>query len=311
MNNFIYDVAFSFLSQDEDLAQRLANIVAEHYEVFIYKEKQIDLAGKDGEQEFAEVFAKQSRVVVILYREQWGQTNWTRIEESAIRSRAFDEGYDFTLFVPLDDSRNIPKWVPKNRLYFDLERFGEQSAAAVIVSKINEQFGKPRLLTPLDEARRLEEDLKFKEEERQWRMSGTGVQQVFQTLDSLYSDIETQISQILEQNPSSKFSSERGRQRDLIIWHPPISMTFDLRNMYTNNLDHLSLKVRHWDKKIVSNRNAVYIETPKTIFQEDFFPKLCRSKEIRWESTHHNKRSFNNKTLLEYCLRTFMEKVRQ
>jgi hypothetical protein len=36
--------------------------------------------------QFSKVFGEESRVVAILYREQWGQTKWTRIEETAIKA---------------------------------------------------------------------------------------------------------------------------------------------------------------------------------------------------------------------------------
>src|SRR3990167_7183007 len=119
MTDFKYDVAFSFLAEDEELAQRLADIVNEQYEVFLYSERQKELAGKDGEQEFNAVFSKQARMVGVFYRGQWGKTAWTRIEETAIKGRTFDAGYDFTLFIPLDDPKSVPPWLPKNRLYLN------------------------------------------------------------------------------------------------------------------------------------------------------------------------------------------------
>ena len=63
---------------------------------FIYSEQQKVLAGRDGEQLFNAVFGEKARVVVILFRKEWGQTPFTRIEETAIKNRAFDYGYDFT-----------------------------------------------------------------------------------------------------------------------------------------------------------------------------------------------------------------------
>lgn len=58
---FKYDVAFTFLQQDEDLATDLNNLIKDTVKTFIYIEKQKEIAGRDGGLEFAQVFSKQSR----------------------------------------------------------------------------------------------------------------------------------------------------------------------------------------------------------------------------------------------------------
>src|ERR1039458_4546278 len=90
-----YDVAFSFLAQDELLATNLNDLLQDRLNTFLYSKRQGELAGTDGEQTFNSVFGEKARVVVVLYRAGWGETPWTRIEETAIRNRAFEHGYDF------------------------------------------------------------------------------------------------------------------------------------------------------------------------------------------------------------------------
>ena len=91
--------------------------------VFHYSKRQEDLAGGDGEKLFNAVFGEESRLVIVLYRKEWGQTSWTRIEETAIRNRAHDHGFDFVIFMPLDELSSVPKWVPNNKLWVNLKRF--------------------------------------------------------------------------------------------------------------------------------------------------------------------------------------------
>ncbi|MGJ4748719.1 hypothetical protein ACQV5M_20325, partial [Leptospira sp. SA-E8] len=90
MQDYKYNVAFSFLAQDEPVATQLANLLQDRHSVFLYSREQERLAGRDGESAFNEVFSKEARVVVILYRQGWGKSPWTRIEETAIRNRAFE-----------------------------------------------------------------------------------------------------------------------------------------------------------------------------------------------------------------------------
>jgi len=76
------------------------------------------------------------------------------IEMNAIKNRAFDEGYDFTIMIPLNDSKP-PKWYPKNRLYLNLDKYGVKTLAGVIESKIHELGGIPQTETTIDFANRL------------------------------------------------------------------------------------------------------------------------------------------------------------
>ena len=63
---FAYDVAFSFLAEDEGLANELNGLVRDRLATFLYSERQAILAGTDGESTFGEVFARQARTVVVL-----------------------------------------------------------------------------------------------------------------------------------------------------------------------------------------------------------------------------------------------------
>ena len=118
-----YDVAFSFLAQDELLATNLNDLLQDRLNTFLYSKRQGELAGTDGEQTFNSVFGEKARVVVVLYRAGWGETPWTRIEETAIRNRAFEHGYDFVKFIPLDDQPSVPKWLPRTQLWLGLKRW--------------------------------------------------------------------------------------------------------------------------------------------------------------------------------------------
>ncbi|MDN3494229.1 TIR domain-containing protein [Winogradskyella bathintestinalis] len=138
MKEYEYDIAFSFLHQDEELALTLYDLLKERQKCFIYTESQKKLAGTDGEETFNRVFSIESRIVVILFRNEWGTSKWTRIEETAIRNRGFEEGYDFTILIPLENNVEPPKWLPKNRLWIGLKRWGIESAASVIEARAQE-----------------------------------------------------------------------------------------------------------------------------------------------------------------------------
>jgi hypothetical protein len=155
---YLYDVAFSFLARDEGTALALIDEVKDRVKCFIYSKEQKDLAGKAGDEAFGNVFGRQARVVVILYRKEWGTTPWTRVEETAIKNRGLEEGYDFTLLIPMEEKLETPIWFPKNRLWFGLETYGLKAAAGVIEARVVEQDGTVRELSTADKLNRILED---------------------------------------------------------------------------------------------------------------------------------------------------------
>lgn len=190
MDDYKFEVAFSFCKVDESLASKMNDLLQDRYSTFIYFEKQKEIAGKDGEIEFGKVFRSESRVVVILYRSEWGNTSWTRIEETAIRDRAFDKGYDFTLFIPTENNIKMPEWLPRQRLWYGFERYGIEGAASVIESKIQENFGQIREENAEEKAKRLQRKIVFEQKKKSFLYSIEGVQAAAKEVNSLFSIIE-------------------------------------------------------------------------------------------------------------------------
>lgn len=111
-NNEKYDVAISLRWTDVERARQLYDLLRDRLDVFLSDEKQEDIAGKDGEEKFGHVFRDEARVVVVFYRPSWGDTPFTRAEESAIKQRAWNEGYDFSIWVPVDEEKSVPPYLP-------------------------------------------------------------------------------------------------------------------------------------------------------------------------------------------------------
>ena len=82
--SFEYDVAISFREKDEELAIEISNRLSSRISTFVYSEQQKKIAGSDGEITFNRVYGKESKLVIVLYRNDWGETLWSRIEKTAI-----------------------------------------------------------------------------------------------------------------------------------------------------------------------------------------------------------------------------------
>lgn len=153
-HNYKYEIAFSFLFQDEKIAYALNDLIIDQVQTFIYSKRQEELGGSDGELAFNKVFAEQSRTVVVIYRDGWGNTPWTRIEETAIRNRAFNEGWNFVTFILLDKKSKVPIYLPKAQLWVDYERWGLKGAASRIEQSIKDAGGEVRQETIQDRIER-------------------------------------------------------------------------------------------------------------------------------------------------------------
>src|SRR5690349_15489334 len=115
-----------------------------------------------------------ARVVVILYREPWGQTDWTRIEETAITDRCLKKGWQSLLFVQLDDESAIPQWLPHTHIRFKLKDYGVDEAVGAVKLRVQEQGGIIEQPDALARAKRVQHEAEFLAErtrlfgDRQW-----------------------------------------------------------------------------------------------------------------------------------------------
>src|SRR3989337_3162639 len=96
-DRFRYDIAFSCLKKDKEFACRINDLLRDRVETFFSRREEQVIAGADDREIYDEVLESQARIVVLLYREGWGKTPETRMEESVLRDRAHEEGYDFIL----------------------------------------------------------------------------------------------------------------------------------------------------------------------------------------------------------------------
>jgi hypothetical protein len=240
-----YDVAFSFLKEDEPLAERLNDLLKDRVATFLYSKRQEELAGTDGEVQFNEVFGEESRIVVVLFRAGWGSTPWTRIEETAIRNRAYSEGYDFVVFVPLDEQATVPKWLPKNRIWVGLARWGETGAASVIEARIQEFGGTPIQETMEVRAQRMAREVLSDSKRAYFLGSSAAVDAAKAEVAAIQEAAARYISAVRTGNPNLEFNVEND-ERNCVVSLNGRSVSFAFRLQWANSLDGSALHVTQW-----------------------------------------------------------------
>lgn len=138
-DDYKYDVSISCLKKDEPLARELHDLLKPRVKsLFLYTQNQKDLIGEEGVEKFTRVFRHESRVVVVIYRDDWGQTKWTGVEDRAIRELYLEGGWSRILVYSMDDT--APRWLPTTFLWAG-KRYGLETFAATIERKVQEAGG--------------------------------------------------------------------------------------------------------------------------------------------------------------------------
>lgn len=309
---FEYDVAISFGWKDEPMANRLAALLAGRLKVFLYSKEQDKLAGTDGEKTFNDVFGAKSRLVVVLFRQTWGTTPFTRFEETAIRNRAFTDGYDFTVFIPMDETekQKVPAWLPKNRLYVGLDRWGIEAAAAVIESRFSELGGDVREETIDDIAAKTAQVLAFKEKVQAHLNSDAGVavqKRAYETLKANLLEVAKKLQNTL---PSIHLQIKVDPQAHgpVLFLSDQVAMSVYWTLKYANVLSDANLEATLWQGH--PPWPGIWMrEEPRELASLRFNPALLEDGTAGWKSTRSNGGSITSKTASDEILRFFLAKV--
>jgi hypothetical protein len=185
---FRHDVAFSFLQQDEARAHQFAAAILP-LSSFVYSKEQERLAGTDGMDSFRAAFKDDSRLNVILLRTGWGTTRATRVEETAIKDRCFDEGFGTLLIVKLDRSANLT-WCSDHLIYFDIEIYPFEQAVGAIRRQAAQLGADVRPLTGLEKAQREAQAAEYDRETRELLGSDQGVREADRAVTELFDIFE-------------------------------------------------------------------------------------------------------------------------
>ena len=188
-----YDVAISLRWTDVEHARALYDLLRDRLEVFFAGEKQEDLVGTDGEESFGYIFRDQARVVVVLYRPDWGKTPFTRAEEAAIKQRAYDQGYGFSIWVPMDDDKSVPPYLSPQYIWFDFEQYGANGLATVIEERVRQSGREVRPETAIDRLRRIGRTIDLKERRHKFRTSQERVDFAFEAFQRLEGVLASQL----------------------------------------------------------------------------------------------------------------------
>ena len=241
-----YDAAVSFLADDEALAVRLADRLRRRWKVFVFSERQKELAGTDGVETFSAVFKERCRMGGVLHRENWGETRWTRVEASAIKDHGLNKGWDTLFVVKLDDS-TLPIWIPDTKIWSALDEYGLDGAAAAIDARLEGLGAKPHVETPVERARRLKAEAEREADAQAFLESERGVEAAQQEMIKLADHLEERVRDVRAEGLN--LSLHRDPNDRYVFWvnGARVSMSMGWHCSYSNTTRHSSLLIRERD----------------------------------------------------------------
>jgi hypothetical protein len=242
---FKFDVAISFLSRDAVLGQQISDLISPTQSVFFSPRNQETIAGSDGLQSFVRVFAVEARVVVVLFRQAWGETPWTRIEKDAILDRVLDRGSNFALFIVLEPDVSLPDGIPKRRIYYDYATFGLDGVAGAIKTRVAAMDGDTRPESPVEHALRAARASELRSAQKAF-LAEEGVARVAIELPRLGGLIADAVERM---NAATKYGLAfewRTHHTAFRVRGSKSSLIVNWRSVYANTLDGSELKVRVW-----------------------------------------------------------------
>jgi hypothetical protein len=233
--NYKYDIAFTFLEKDEPLVNQINNLLKDKFKTFLNSKKQEYKDDLEREMLLLDVFKKQSRCVIIFYRNKWGTTPYTAIEEKAVRTRISEEGNNNLLVISLDNPPVVPKYLSKTQIWTELAQAGINGTAAFIEEQVKALGGGLSEELPLDVGIEIKKEPRFEVESSKFLESVSGLEIAVIELKKLFSALETEKNKITESDKGISLTFKRDK-KNCVIHYGEFSIRFYLQTEKSNLL---------------------------------------------------------------------------
>jgi len=308
-SEFTYEVAVTFLSEHKAVALRIKDGLADRLSTFVYDREQPTVVGTntDGVEAFSNVFRHESRVCVVLHSDGWGKVGYTHIEETAIKERALESGWDFLVVVCLDDAVP-PKWIPTTKIWYGFKQYGLDGLIATIDNRATELGGRPKADSVLERAARAQRERDFAEEKRLFGSSIDGFQRVTENLTSMEKSLYERVAALNEVSPSLGLSflcikdphlsfSAAGSQKSFAAVSNQWSFVLYWQPAYSNRLDQAGLLIVEWAGRFSYNGLG---GGPPKLGSLSATPTIDYARQVVWEIP--GEKPFTSAALIEFLL---------
>lgn len=136
-DQFEYDVAVSFASEDKAFAEELFNLLRhKNREVFRDEYTPADVWGKDVLDHLVNLYARKARYCVMLISQNYPLRQWTEAERTAVQERSFRDPNEYILPIQLDDTE-VPG-ITETKAYKEFRRHSIEGVVDLLEQKLKE-----------------------------------------------------------------------------------------------------------------------------------------------------------------------------
>lgn len=303
-----YEVAFSLEKDDKEIARQINDLIKNKFSTFVYFENKETIAAKDGLNLFYSVFNNQSKIVVVLFSEKWGKTDWTTKEEIAIRDRIVKTNWDFIILVKLDKKLIIPDWYPNSHIWVDYADFGNERIANVIENKVKELGGIVKNESFVEKAKRIaDEKENMNKIRRILETLNDGIQRANDELRNLFKICRERIEYLEENAKSLYFTIKKDEYDYMQIKAHPYILNIRWWPEFSNSLDgaHLDISIK---KRI--NKGLSFEEHYEDLDSISYVFNINPSWENGWSIDNYNGRFFTSEKLIDHWFEIILEKLK-
>jgi hypothetical protein len=301
-----YDVAISFLSRDEALASSL-NDKLDGLKVFFFPRKQEELAGTNGLESMREPF-QTARIVVVLYRQPWGNTNWTRVEQAAITDRFLKQGWDWLLFVQLDNAGALPVWLPDTHVRFAFEQYGIEQLAGAIKFRVQQRGGRIEPPSAVTHARRVQREAELLADQKSLFRDQRWIEgHLHYQIEALMSRLVTLTDEIKTGAGMNFVAGVEGKR--CVLRDNRVSMNVGWRQSYVNSVeDEAEIIAAEFNGPLYVRTELMWtVGIPQELQRHRFTPALSESREVRWKEAGQKSEPLSTEELAHRIMTLFVD----
>jgi hypothetical protein len=146
--NHEYDAVFSFVGEQRDYVEEVADIVRRQgLKIFYDRDEDVDLWGKHLGEHLPEVYSKKGRYCVMFISQDYADKMWPRAERRAALDRQIEAKKEYILPVKFDDT--VLPGLPQSLGYIDISGSPPRGLAKKIVKKVTGRDFVPELENPV------------------------------------------------------------------------------------------------------------------------------------------------------------------
>jgi hypothetical protein len=308
-----YDAAISFLFPDLGTAQALHDELANSgLNVFFFPRRQEELAGTNGMESMRAPFLG-ARVNVVLFRNPWGETPWTRVEDAAISERCFRGGWSTLMFVQLDKTSKLPAWLPPTHVRFSFDDYGLPQLIGAIKLRIQEHGGVIKRVDAIGKAAAVKREADYRADRDRLMRDAHWIGEIQKSIQGTMDEL-AKLTYEINAAQNLDIVVGPGSQTLAVIRTGYVSMGIGWQQPIVNYVgDHGSSECHLWAAEFsgmmpLRDERLFWIEPPRKLKQHTFKVDVARDGGLLWRVRDKDK-FIRPSELADHIMQLFLDLV--